>query len=117
MSKFIQLSEQDCQYLLELIEELDSDTEYTKEQRGITKPKLETILQNPRSTKLNYPDVEYLLNLVDDDDLEEDEPQREAAYKSLLAIQQLQQERFQKNIEIEQQREQRRNRRMERSNG
>lgn len=115
-SKFIQLTASDCNYLLELIEDLDADTAYTKNQRELTKPKLLEILQKPRSAKLNYPDVEYLLDLVDDDDLESNEPERESAYKVLLAIQNLQQERYQRNIQIEQEREQRRARRLERAN-
>lgn len=108
MSQFVQLTSQDCQYLLELIEDMDSGTKYTERQRGYTVPKLKKILQDPRSSKLAYQDVEYLLDLIEDDDLPEYEQQREMTRGILLDIQNLQQSRFEETRDVENQREARR---------
>jgi hypothetical protein len=108
---FVQLSKDDCTYLLNLIEEMDSDTAYTARQRGYTIPKLIKIQQEPRAARLAYQDVDYLLELIDDDDLQELEQSREMARASLLEIQELQNARFQESKDIETQREQRRARR------
>lgn len=108
MSQFVQLTSEDCKYLLELIAEMDSSTKYTERQRSYTVPKLEKILKDPRSVKLAYQDVDYLLDLIEDDDLEESASQRELTRSVLLDIQSLQQMRFEETKDIEQQRELRR---------
>ena len=108
---FVQLTKEDCQYLLNLIEEMDSDTAYTARQRGYTVPKLQKIQKDPRSARLAYQDVDYLLDLIEDDDLGEVEQYREMARASLLEIQTLQSQRFEETKNIETQREQRRARR------
>lgn len=108
MSQFVQLTSEDCKYLLELIQEMDSSTKYTERQRSYTVPKLEKILKDPRSVKLAYQDVDYLLDLIEDDDLEESADRREQTRSVLLDIQALQQMRFEETKDIEQQRELRR---------
>jgi hypothetical protein len=108
MAKFVQLNTEDCTYLLDLIESMDSQTPYTQRQREYTIPKLKKILQDPRSSKLAYQDVDYLLDLLEDDELEETEQQREMTRVTLIDIQNLQQSRFEETQDIEQQREQRR---------
>lgn len=112
--KFIQLSSAECQYLIELIEELDSETTYTEMQRGFTLPKLKRILTNPESLKLIHPDVEYLLDLLEDDDLPETQKLRDETMLTLLEIQKLQKARFAERELIEREREARRLRRLER---
>lgn len=108
---FIQLTKDDCSYLLDLIEEMDSDTTYTERQRGYTVPKLQRISTDPRSGRLAYQDVEYLLDLLDDDDLPETEQQREMTRACILQIQQLQMQKQEETRGIEEQRELRRARR------
>lgn len=112
MSQFVQLTSEDCKYLLELIQEMDSETKFTERQRGYTVPKLKKILQDPRSVKLAYQDVDYLLDLIEDDDLAESSQQKELTRSVLLDIQALQQMRFEETRDIEQQRELRRSKRM-----
>lgn len=76
MPRFVQLTTEDCSYLLELIADMDSETAYTARQRAFTVPKLEQIKKDSRSARLARKDVEYLLELVEDDDLESFEQQR-----------------------------------------
>ncbi len=90
MPRFVQLTTEDCTYLLDLIEDMDSETAYTARQRAYTVPKLETIKQDPRATRLARKDVEYLLELVADDDLIECEQQRLMTSASLQEILELQ---------------------------
>jgi hypothetical protein len=108
MSNFIQLNRADCLYLLELIQDMDSDTKYTERQRLYTIPKLTKISTDPKSAKLAFQDVEYLLDLIDDDDLPESEQQREMTRTALVEIQNLQQNRYLETRDIDQQREERR---------
>lgn len=110
--KFVQLSPENCQYLLDLIEEMDSDTPYTARQRAYTIPKLKKILEDPNYSKLAYQDVDYLLDLIEDDDLIETMVEKEAAREKLLEIQALQSARFDETRDIEKQRELRRLRRL-----
>lgn len=112
MPQFVQLSKEDCTYLLELIQDMDSDTRYTERQRSYTVPKLKRIALDANSTKLAYQDVEYLLDLIEDDDLAETEVLRESARVNLLAIQNLMNSRFEETRDIESQRESRRLRRL-----
>lgn len=109
--RFVQLTSENCKYLLNLIDEMDSETSYTERQRAYTVPKLKRILEDPSATKLAFQDVEYLLDLIEDDDLEESVEEKENARASLLDIQSLQQNRFDEMKNIEQQREARRSRR------
>ena len=112
---FIQLTHTDCQYLLNLIDEMDSETAYTKSQRGYTFPKLVKIQKDPRSARLAYQDVDYLLELIEDDDLEELEQQREMTRQAMLEIQVLQNQKFEERgkllVDIETQRQLRKARR------
>lgn len=108
---FVGLTREDCSYLLTLIEDMDSTTAYTARQRGYTIPKLQTIAKDPRSGRLAYQDVEYLIDLVEDDELPETEQQREMTLSTLQEILSLQTVRFQEQTEIERQREARRLRR------
>ena len=108
---FVQLTKEDCTYFLQLIEEMDMDTKFTERQRGYTIPKLQKIAQDPRSARLAFQDVEYLLDLIDDDDLPEVEQTREMARQSLVEIQSLQNQKFEETKNIEEQREVRRARR------
>jgi|SRR5215471_14332544 len=109
--RFVQLTPESCTYLLELIAEMDSETSYTERQRAYTVPKLQKILQDPGSAKLAFQDVEYLLDLIEDDDLEETSGLKEDARSILLDIQNLQQSRFDEMKSIESQREARRSKR------
>ncbi len=108
---FVQLTKDDCTYLLALIAEMDSATVYTERQRGYTIPKLEKIANDPRAARLAYQDVDYLLELLEDDDLPECEQQREMTRQSLLDIQALQNQKFEESKNIETERAARRNRR------
>lgn len=111
MPQFVQLSKEDCQYLLDLIADMDSDTKYTERQRSYTVPKLQRIAEDPRSARLAYQDVEYLLDLMDDDDLAESEQQREMTRTQVLEIHSLMNLRFEETRDIETQREMRKARR------
>ncbi len=116
MSQFVQLSIEDCTYLLNLIEEIDSDTAYTARQRAYTVPKLQRIAHDPRSARLAYQDVDYLLELLEDDDLTDAEQpgieqQRAMTQGALLEIQQLQAARASEIQNIEDQRAARKARR------
>lgn len=108
MSRFIQLTPEDCKYLLELIEDMDSDTAYTEKQRAYTVPKLKQIAENPESRKLAFQDVDYLLELIEDDDLEETKDQKIKTQNNLEAIKHLQNSRFEESKSIENQRSARR---------
>ncbi len=108
---FVQLTPDDCTYLLNLIQEMDSETIYTQRQRGYTVPKLQKIQLDSRSARLAFQDVEYLLDLIDDDDLPEVEQQREMTRATILEIQQLQIQKQEETRGIEEQRELRRARR------
>lgn len=108
---FVQLSPEDCMYLLTLIHEMDADTAYTERQRGYTVPKLEKIAKDPRANRLAYQDVEYLIELTEDDDLVECEQQRFMTQAKLQEIKALQDARFDATREIENQRKLRRARR------
>ncbi len=90
MSRFVQLTTEDCTYLLDLIEDMDSETTYTARQRAYTVPKLQQIQADPRAARLTRKDVEYLLELVADDDLIDCEQQRlmtSAALQEILDLQ------------------------------
>lgn len=115
MPQFVQLSKEDCAYLLELIQDMDSDTKYTERQRAYTVPKLLKIAEDPRSARLAYQDVEYLLDLMDDDDLAESEQQREMTRAQVLEIHSLMNMRFEETRDIETQREMRKARRSRQS--
>lgn len=112
MSNFVQLGKDDCTYLLNLIQEMDSNTAFTARQRGYTVPKLEKIQRDPTSARLAYQDVEYILDLIEDDDLPEAEQQREMTRLQVMEIQKLQNEKFEEHKDIDTQREQRRLKRM-----
>lgn len=112
IGSFIQLSPVDCTFCLELIETMDSSTFYTQRQRGFTIPKLKKILADPFSVRLAFQDVDYLLDLLDDDELEETAALRDSARNSLLAIQELQQQKFEEQKDINTQRSERRLRRL-----
>lgn len=114
MKQFIQLSTAECQYLLDLIHDLDGETIYTQDQRLQTSSRIRRILDDPSSTKLVYKDVEYLLDLLDDDDLAESQSIRDSTTLTILEIQKLQKARFSEREQIEQEREQRRFRRLSR---
>lgn len=110
-SSFVQLTPEDCTFLIDLIVTMDGDTSYTEKQRGYTLPKLRKIQNDPRSGRLAYQDVDYLLELIEDDDLPEAEQQRFMTQEKLTAIKELQDRRFEATRDIEQQRELRRARR------
>lgn len=112
MPQFVQLTKEDCQYLLNLIAEMDSATLYTERQRSYTVPKLHKIMAEPRSARLAYQDVDYLLELIEDDDLEELEMNKAMAESSLREIQALQNARFEESKGIEDQRATRKARRL-----
>jgi hypothetical protein len=113
VSTFVQLTKEDCQYLLTLIAEMDSETTYTAKQRAYTIPKLQKIEKDPRAARLAYQDTEYLLDLIEDDDVEDAAivQQRYMTQEKLINIQQLQEGRFNETRDIEKQREARRLRR------
>jgi hypothetical protein len=94
---------------------MDSTTLYTERQRGYTVPKLLKIQEDRRSARLAYQDVDYLLDLIEDDDLEGDDikDQREDARNTLLKIKQLQDKRVDETRNIEEQRSNRRVKRLE----
>jgi hypothetical protein len=108
VSHFVQLTAEDCNYLLDLIQDMDSDTAYTARQRSFTVPKLQKIIKTPDQLHLNFLDVDYLLELIEDDDLPEVEQQREMTRQTLEQIQELQQARFEETRSREQQRKTRR---------
>lgn len=108
---FIQLGSDECQYLLDLIEEMDSDTKQTERQRGYTVPKLQKIQKDPASARLAYQDVDYLIELMEDDDLEEFEQIRGMALQTITEIQNLQKVKFAELSAWESAREMRKNRR------
>lgn len=108
---FVQLSADECTYLLSLIEEMDSESKYTEKQRGYTIPKLQRIIKDPRSARLAYQDVDYLLELCEDDELYEFEQIRGMAQQTLAEIQSLQNARFNETKDIERQRNARKARR------
>ena len=108
---FVQLTPDDCIYLLTLIAEMDDKTTYTERQRGYTVPKLQKIKNAPDSARLAYQDVDYLLELIEDDDVVEFEQARAMAQAQLIEIQKLQNARFEENKNIEEQRHARKLRR------
>lgn len=114
MARFIQLDVADCDYLLNLIADMDSDTLYTARQRAITTEKIAHIREDPYGTKLMFQDVNYLLELIEDDDLESVSAQRGNTLAVLEDIRDLQISKFQKTLSIEDQREARRARRLQR---
>ena len=111
MKRFVQLTNEDCQYLLDLIQDMDSETQYTEKQRKYTIPKLLAIQADPGARRLAFQDVDYLLELIEDDDLPETEVARTAALQNLLQIQALQNARFDETRSIEAQRTSRRRKR------
>src|ERR1035437_8636980 len=108
---FVQLTKEDCTYFLQLIAEMDMDTKFTERQRGYSIPKLQKIAKDPLRARLAFQDVEYLLDLIDDDDIPEVEQTGERARQSLVEIQSLQNQKFEETKNIEEQREVRRARR------
>ena len=122
MSNFVQLTRDDCQYLLELITDMDSDTPYTERQRRHTLPKLERIIAEidqrvyvDEPTRLFYQDVDYLLDLIEDDELDETAQVRFEVRGKLIEIQALQAARWDEVKTMEQQRFERRTLRNKRS--
>lgn len=111
MSNFIQLPKESCKYLLELIADIDQDTDYTARQRAYTIPKLQQIMNAPETRRLAIPDVDYLLELIEDDELESTEQIREMTRSDLENIQTLQRQKQEEMRSIEQQRTARRARR------
>ena len=111
MSQFVALTPEDCKYLLDLIQEMDSDTPYTAKQRGYTIPKLRKIAANPDTARLAHQDIRYLLELIEDDEAPEFEQQRAMTQATLLEIQALVQANFELMRDIDEQREARRARR------
>lgn len=93
MPRFVQLTAEDCTYLLNLIEEMDSDNEHTARQRLYTVPRLASIRDNPRAERLHPKDIGYLLELVADDELPEVEQQRWTTANVLAEIDELQKQR------------------------
>lgn len=117
---FIQLSKEDCTYLLNLINEIDLDTKFTERQRGYTIPKLQRIYSNPESARLAWQDVDYLLELIEDSgdlDVQGEETIGELyqtaamVQNTLIQIKTLQEQRQNEQKDIESQREMRRLRR------
>lgn len=109
---FVELDSADATYLLNLINEIDLETAYTARQRGYTVPKLEQIASNPKSgRRLAFQDVEYLLDLLEDDDLEETQQERFMVTEKLQAIVALQSAQKEAMRDIEEQRAARRARR------
>ena len=108
---FVQLTKEDCSYLLNLIETMDSDTAYTAKQRSYTVPKLKRISQDAKSARIAFQDVAYLIELIEDDDLPELEQQREMTLATIMEIQRLQDQKFEETKDIDVQREMRRARR------
>jgi hypothetical protein len=100
---FIQLTTNECDYLVNLINEVDGDTAYTARQRTYTIPKLFKIREDARGAKLAYQDVDYLLEL-----LEDSPPQEESLMDKLVAIRDLQDNKFAELKSIEDQRSARR---------
>ena len=111
MPQFVQLGSDECQYLIDLIKEMDSATAFTERQRSYTLPKLAKIQKDPRSARLYYQDVDYLLELIQDDDLEEFEQIRGMTAQTICQIRELQSARFEETKNIETQRELRKARR------
>lgn len=111
MPRFIQLTNEDCTYLLNLIEDMDSETAYTELQRSYTVPKLAAIAQNPSAARLAPRDIGYLIELVEDDTEESLEQQRCMTQATLLEIYELQVATQNELRSREQQRSQRRARR------
>ena len=107
---YLTLSPSHCDYLLNLIEEMDSDTPYTERQRSFTIPKLLSLKsQLDPTTRLFFQDVDYLLELIEDDDLtDQDRPGIEAlrnnTYNVLMEIKRLQIEKFEEYKSIDRQR-------------
>lgn len=108
MAIFVQLDKADCTYLLELIGSIDAGTQYTAKQRTFTVPKLQRILQDPSKTRLAFKDVEYLLDLIEDDELAETEQQRTETQIKLEDILNRQTKAFEAARSIEDQRSARR---------
>lgn len=108
MAIFVQLDNADCTYLLELIGSIDAGTQYTAKQRTFTIPKLQRILRDPSKTRLAFKDVEYLLDLIEDDELAETEQQRTETQIKLEDILNRQTKAFEAARSIEDQRSARR---------
>jgi len=108
---YVELNKEDCVYLLDLIQEMDMETAYTAKQRGYTIPKLEAIYKDPTSKRLVYQDIEYLLDLVEDDDESPYEQQRLMTQQKLQQIAELQAAHAAAMVDIETQREKRKARR------
>jgi len=88
-TNFVQLTPEDCNYLLSLIQEMDSETPYTERQRGFTIPKLQKLSADPSKARLADQDLEYLLELVEDDENPDFEQQRLMTFQTLQEIQAL----------------------------
>lgn len=105
---FIQLSQEDCSYLLDLIQTMDAQTQYTVKQRALTIQKLDRVEAAPEKTRLAFQDVEYLLDLIEDDELPETEQQRTETQLKLEEIMEMQKGAFESARSIEEQRAARR---------
>lgn len=111
MAKFVQLSKDECTYLLDAIKEMDADTRYTARQREYTVPKLARILENPQSARLHDRDISYLLELIEDDDAPQFEQIRLMTQNTLEEIKSLKTERAAELEDVDKQRQLRRARR------
>lgn len=111
MATFVQLSTDECTYLLETIEDMDSSTAYTKRQREYTVPKLEAIRQNPQNGRLHERDITYLLELIEDDDAPQFEQIRLMTQNTLESIKALKDQRAAELEDVDKQRQMRRTRR------
>lgn len=103
---FLQLTKEDCAYLLRLIETLDSTTPHTARQRTFTIPKLQQIAYDPLSARLAYQDVRYLLDLLED--YLDSQFLDSVVYAKLLEIRKLQDTRWIERQQIDRERAERR---------
>lgn len=117
MPSFIKLARPQVEYLIDLIEDMDSETTYTAHQRSYTLPKLKRLAKDSDSCRLAYQDIEYLLELIEDDDLEDPAVKsiRASTQNTLQSILELQVEKFQGLKDLEDQRAARRERRLQRT--
>lgn len=115
MSTFKQLSPEGIDYLTTLINE--DDAQYCAKQRSITSNKLINLKNNPEHTRLHNLDIEYLLDLIEDDEMESVEQIRLMTKGELEDIKALKDEAARVFALEETEREERRNRRRSAING
>lgn len=104
-TNFIQLNREECDYLINLIHEIDGDTAYTARQRTYTVPKLIKIREDARGAKLAYQDVDYLIELLEDCEHGSDVKFFTELVDKLMAIRDLQDNKFAELKSIEDQRQ------------